>query len=93
MISLVRARLPAARPADGLKVAEMLAKMCGWNEAEQVRHDHVHLQVDSALIAQLREGYAQFAQRTRRHAWGNEILTGRPCMQASDSRGWNPSVA
>ncbi|HEY5814301.1 MAG TPA: hypothetical protein VIT23_16805 [Terrimicrobiaceae bacterium] len=53
-----------ARPGDGLKAAEMLAKMCGGNEAEQVKHDHVHLQVDSALIAQLRAGYAELSERS-----------------------------
>jgi hypothetical protein len=42
----------------------MLAKICGWNEAEQVKHGHVHLQVDSALIEQLRAGYAQLAERS-----------------------------
>ena len=28
----------------------MLARLCGWNEPEQVKHDHVHLQVDSAAL-------------------------------------------
>jgi hypothetical protein len=56
IVHATRARLSEARPGDGLKAAEMLAKMCGWNEPEQVKHDHVHLQVDSALIEQLREG-------------------------------------
>jgi hypothetical protein len=42
----------------------MLAKLTGWNEPEQIKHDHVHIQVDSALIAQLREGYAQLAERS-----------------------------
>lgn len=59
-----RSRLPEARLGDGLKAAEMLAKMCGWNEAEQVRHDHVHLQVDSAIIEQLRAGYAALGERS-----------------------------
>jgi hypothetical protein len=45
-------------PGDGLKAAEMLARMCGWNEPERVTHQHQHLHVDSGLIAQLREGYA-----------------------------------
>jgi hypothetical protein len=31
---------------DGLKAAEMLAKLAGWYEAEQVKHDHVHIQVN-----------------------------------------------
>ena len=59
-----RARLSEARTTDGLKAAEMLAKLCGWNTAEQVKHDHVHVQVDSALIQQLRAGYAQLSERS-----------------------------
>jgi hypothetical protein len=54
IVRAARARVSEARLADGLKAAEMLAKMCGWNEPEEVKHDHVHLQVDSALIEQLR---------------------------------------
>jgi hypothetical protein len=50
IVQATRTRLLEARPTDGLKAAEMLAKMCGWNEPEQVKHDHVHLQVDAALI-------------------------------------------
>ena len=64
IVHAARNRLPEARTADGLKAAEMLAKMCGYNEPEQVKHDHVHLQVDSALIEQLRAGYESFAQAT-----------------------------
>jgi hypothetical protein len=63
IVHATRGRLSEARPSDGLKAAEMLARMCGWNEAEQVKHDHVHLQVDSALIEQLRVGYAELSER------------------------------
>jgi hypothetical protein len=63
IVHAARNRLQETRTADGLKAAEMLAKMCGWNEPEQVKHDHVHLQVDSALIEQLRDGYAALAGR------------------------------
>ena len=64
IVHATRARLSEARPGDGLKAAEMLARLCGWNEPEQVKHDHVHLQVDSAaLIEQLRAGSAQLALR------------------------------
>ena len=41
----------------------MLARICGYNEPEQVKHDHVHLQVDSALIEQLRAGYGWLASK------------------------------
>ena len=37
--------------------------MCGWNEPEQVKHDRVHIKVDSALIDQLRAGYAELNAR------------------------------
>jgi hypothetical protein len=63
IVHAARNRLLETRTADGLKAAEMLAKMCGWNEPEQVKHDHVHLQVDSALIQQLRAGYAELGRR------------------------------
>jgi hypothetical protein len=58
IVHAARNRLQEVRTADGLKAAEMLARMCGYNEPEQVKHDHVHLQVDAALIEQLRAGYA-----------------------------------
>jgi hypothetical protein len=63
IVHAARARLSETRLSDGLKAAEMLAKMCGWQEPEQVRHDHVHIQVDAALIGELRAGYAQLAER------------------------------
>ena len=44
---------------DGLKAAEMLARMCGWNEPERVNVQSVEVKVDAALIEQLRAGYAQ----------------------------------
>jgi hypothetical protein len=65
MIQAVRPRLSEARPSDGLKAAEMLTKMCGWNQAEQVQHSHVELRVDAALLAQLRAGYAALAKPAR----------------------------
>jgi hypothetical protein len=37
----------------------MLARMFEWQEPEHVKHDHVHLQVDSAFIEQLRAGYGE----------------------------------
>jgi hypothetical protein len=48
----------------GSKPLRCLARLCGWNEPEQVKHDHVHIQVDSALIQQLRAGYAQLSERS-----------------------------
>ena len=52
------ARAPPLRGSvgNGLKAAEMLAKLTGWSEPEQVKHNHVHMQVDSAVIEQLRAG-------------------------------------
>jgi hypothetical protein len=61
IIHAARSRILEARTADGLKAVEMLAKMCGWNEPEQVKHEHTHLKVDAALIEQLRAGYAEVA--------------------------------
>jgi hypothetical protein len=76
VVHAARERLREARPSDGLKAAEMLAKICGWNEPEQVKHDHVHLRIDSALIEQLRQGYAQLAERGA-----------RACLPLSDPTG------
>jgi hypothetical protein len=64
IVHATRARLSETRPGDGLKAAEMLVKMCGWNTAEHVKHDHVHLQVDAALMEQLKAGHAQLVERS-----------------------------
>ena len=64
IVQAARKRAPEARLGDGLKAAEMLCKMAGWNEPEQVNVQSVAVKVDAALIAQLREGYAQLAERS-----------------------------
>jgi hypothetical protein len=63
IVHAARARLSEARPTDGLKAAEMLAKMCGWNEPEKVNVQSVEVKVDAALIEQLRAGYAELGRR------------------------------
>jgi hypothetical protein len=63
IVHATRTRLSEARPSDGLKAAEMLAKMCGWNEPERVNVQSVELKVDAALIEQLRAGYAKLGER------------------------------
>jgi hypothetical protein len=63
IVHATRARLSEARPGDGLKAAEMLAKMCGWNEPEKVNVQSVEVKVDAALIEQLRAGYAELNAR------------------------------
>jgi hypothetical protein len=64
IVHATRARLSEARTTDGLKAAEMLAKMCGWNEPERVNVQSVEVKVDAALIEQLRAGYAQLSERS-----------------------------
>jgi hypothetical protein len=64
IVHATRARLSEARPGDGLKAAEMLAKMCGWNEPEKVNVRSVEVRVDAALIEQLRAGYTQLSERS-----------------------------
>jgi hypothetical protein len=59
IVKSTRSRLSGARVPDGLKAAEMLARMCGWNEPERVNMQSVEVKVDAALIEQLRAGYAQ----------------------------------
>ena len=66
IVQATRNRLSEARPSDGLKAAEMLAKMCGWNEAEQVQHDHVHLQLIALLSKNFELAYAQLGAREKR---------------------------
>jgi hypothetical protein len=51
-----------------LKPVEVLNKTQGYNEPASVQHDHVHLQVDAALIEQLRAGYAEMNARDNRGA-------------------------
>jgi hypothetical protein len=63
IVHATRTRLSEARPGDGLKAAEMLAKMCGWNGPEQVNVQSVEVKVDAALIQQLRAGYAEMSAR------------------------------
>ena len=71
-----RSRLPEARLGDGLKAAEMLAKMCGWHEPERVNVQSVEVRVDAALIDQLRAGYAQLSERERGQANGPPLALG-----------------
>ena len=47
-----------------LKAIEVLNKMQGYNESSSVQHNHVHLQVNAALIEELRKGYAALAERS-----------------------------
>lgn len=68
IVHAARNRLLETRTADGLKAAEMLAKMCGWNEPERVNVQSVEVKVDATLIEQLRAGHAQLGARERRQA-------------------------
>jgi hypothetical protein len=65
-----------AKPYEALKAAEMLAKLCGWNEPERVDVQSVEVKVDAALIEQLRAGYAQLGERERGHANGAPLALG-----------------
>ena len=70
VVHAARSRLMEARTGDALKAAEMLAKMCGYNERETRNVQHTHLHVDSALADQLRAGYSQIASVKRVEALG-----------------------
>jgi hypothetical protein len=65
IVHAARARLSEARLGDGLKAAELLAKLAGWNEPERTEHQHVHLAMDAGLIAELRQDYAALAALER----------------------------
>ena len=73
IVHATRNRLLETRTADGVKAAEMLARMCGWNEPEVRNVNHVHLQIDSALAEQLREGYTQLADAKRASAMTDAV--------------------
>ena len=75
IVHATRARLSEARPADGLKAAEMLAKMCGWNEPEKVNVQSVEVTVDASLIEQLRAGYAEMNARSRRNRERSSLIS------------------
>ena len=51
IVQAPRARSSQARTTDGLKAAEMLAKMCGWNQPERVNVQGVEVKVDAALLS------------------------------------------
>jgi hypothetical protein len=53
-----------AKPYEALKAAKLLAKLEGYNEPDKSVHNHVHLQVNAALIDELRKGYAALAERS-----------------------------
>jgi hypothetical protein len=72
IVQATRARLPEARTADGLKAAEMLAKMCGWNEPERVQSQQVSIQVDAKLLEELRKGHEQLVAQ-QKHALASVV--------------------
>jgi uncharacterized protein (DUF4415 family) len=86
IIHAARARLSEARLGDGLKAAEMLAKMCGWNEPERHMHGHVEIRVDASVIEQLRAGHAQLAERSAKACFplpGGAGVGGRAQQEAT----------
>jgi Terminase small subunit len=52
-----------AGPHDALKASELLTKLCGWNEPENIQHNHLHVTVNSTLMNELRAGYAALTER------------------------------
>ena len=46
---------------DSIKAAELLTKICGYNEPERVNVQSVEVKVDAALIQQLRAGYGEMS--------------------------------
>ena len=75
IVHAARKRLPEIRAADGLKAAELVVRMCGWHQPEAVQHSHVHLQVDAALIEQLRAGHTELGEG-RKHALACSVTGG-----------------
>jgi hypothetical protein len=65
----LRSRLSEARLSDGLKAAEMLAKMCGWNEPERVNVQSVEVKVDAALMSSYEQDTRSLTSGARKHAF------------------------
>ena len=63
IVHAARKRLPEVRTADGLKAAELITKLCGYNEPERVNVQSVEVKVDATLIQQLRAGYGEMSDR------------------------------
>ena len=82
IVKVTRARLPEARTADGLKAAEMLIKMCGWNEPERVSVRKVELKVDAALLKELRKGHEELMAQ-QKHAFGKRSGRHPPPQRAA----------
>ena len=98
IVHATRARLSEARPSDGLKAAEMLAKMCGWNEPERVNVQNVEVRVDAALIEQLRAGYAQLSERESRslpvRELDSSVSEGTACLASERAASqWSSSAS
>ena len=83
IVHAARNRLLETRTADGVKAAEMLAKMCGWNQPERVNVQSVEVKVDAALIEQLRAGYGQLASKGAPLALQGDMPGGYLQSQAS----------
>ena len=81
-VQAARSRLSDTRISDGLKAAELLTKLCGWNEPEKrdERHLHGHFVVDKAVLAQLRAGLMELqgANARMKLAQGAETVPGIP---------------
>jgi hypothetical protein len=66
IVQATRSRLSEARPADGLKAAEMLAKMCGWNEPERVNVQSIEVKSPSPICGSL-TNTASIGEFSERH--------------------------
>ena len=63
-----------------LKAVEVLNKMQGYNSADSVQHSHVHLQVNAALMEELRKGHAALAERSAKVCSPLPQLTDTPAF-------------
>ena len=66
IVHATRARLSEARPGDGLKAAEMLAKMCGWNEPERVNVQSVGVLLPNRRITSVQVSHDKRIDRNKR---------------------------
>jgi hypothetical protein len=87
IVHATRARLSEARPGDGLKAAEMLAKMCGWNEPERVNVQSVGVLLPNRRITIVQVSHDKRIDRNKRiHLLPNGFFLFRDLKESPSSR-------
>ena len=86
IVHATRARLSEARPGDGLKAAEMLAKMCGWNEPERVNVQSVGVLLPNRRIIIVQVTHDKRIDRNKRIIFCLMVFLFRDLKESPSSR-------